>query len=135
MSVTHPPSFDAHPLNYDDARGRGYLRAICLDVIDGDTVRALLDLGCLSYVYAPLRLAGVDAPEIFRPESEAERARGMEAKAFVGESCEGQPILVRTHKDRTSFGRWIADIEYIDNGQWYNLAARLIADGLAVASP
>ncbi len=53
------PPFLTHPVPYLDACHRGNLRGFVLAVPDGNTVRALVDLGFHSYQEVSLRLAGL----------------------------------------------------------------------------
>jgi micrococcal nuclease len=117
---------------------RGMYRAVARYVVDGDTLDCLVDLGFMVYAYATVRVAGVDAPEVYHPSSPEERERGMRAKALVeGLLPPGRPVLLATAKDATTFGRYVAAVWYdLEPGpeRWSLLADALLRAGLAEAS-
>lgn len=115
-------------------------RARLARVVDGDTVRAEMDMGFHCYHVESLRVAGVDAPELFSGDN---RDAGMASREFViawvadayvdhGENDMEWPFLVRTYKDKQTFGRYVADIVRIDTGE--SLASALVSAGHAVWS-
>lgn len=83
-------------------------QAYVLQIIDGDTLTAVVDLGFNIVTVQTLRLRGLDAPEIISAE-------GKEAKAFVESviaSLPGggqSPILIKTTKS-DKYDRYLADI-------------------------
>ncbi len=123
------------------------------EVIDGDTLKAAIDLGLGVWTVQKLRLRGLDAPEI-------ESAEGREAKAFlekqVTRGCKklqdvakgsekskttqpletsgnllqpleiSCPVLIRTSKS-DKYDRYLADL--FVNGEYINQT--LIDEGLA----
>ena len=80
-------------------------------VIDGDTVVVNIDLGLDVWKHDQhLRLRGIDAAEV-RTRDAVEKAAGLEAKAFLKTLLPpGEPVVVTTFKDRTTFGRYVADV-------------------------
>ena len=79
-----------------------------VEVIDGDTVRAMVDFGREIFARDVYRLAGVNAPERNTPE-------GIAAKQFAQEWIDSNsrhgPLLIRTIKDRREkYGRYLANI-------------------------
>jgi micrococcal nuclease len=82
-------------------------RATAKRVIDGDTYELELDLGLRVRCVVPVRLRGLDCPEIRTQEGLAAR-RSAEELFKTSKSC-----VVETHKDTQSFARWIADV-YVD---------------------
>lgn len=70
-------------------------------VVDGDTVWANVDLGFYAHVRVPLRLEGVNAPELDTPAGEAARAYLIELVA------RSDSATVRTRKTE-KYGRWLA---------------------------
>jgi len=108
MSRT-PPEFDAHPAGYVDANDRGLNRAVCRYVVDGDTADFFVDLGWMQYGYVTVRFYDVDTPEL-RGTRGAERDAAFAAKARVKELLLDQPVLLKTYKDATTFGRFVASI-------------------------
>ncbi len=96
--------------------------AYILQVIDGDTVDAVIDLGFGFTTKQRLRLRGLDAPEI-------ESAQGREAKAFLEKEIAktSGPVLIKTVKS-DKYDRYLADIWL---GQTF-LNNLLLENGLAV---
>jgi endonuclease YncB( thermonuclease family) len=124
-----PEQFEDHPLPFPVDRE---IRAVCTHVVDGDTFDFFVDLGFFQYHYLTVRLENVDTPEIFRPEDEAERARGHEAKTFVQERILGRAVGLSASKDAATFGRFVARVRFLDeDGSWQDLGEALTAAGLA----
>ena len=100
-----------------------------LRVVDGDTVRveALIWIG--QSVEGNVRLAGIDAPELSRPDCAAEREKGQAAKEFVEAllAGEGAAALYDVEADKYG-GRVVARLETADGG---DVGAMLVAAGLA----
>lgn len=68
-------------------------------VLDGDTVLAEIDLGFRISYRTPIRLAGLDAPELHRGTPD-EKARGLAAKQRLEELAKLQPTgIVATSLD------------------------------------
>ncbi len=117
--VNHPVPFPANPC----------YRAVVKHVVDGDTFDVFVDLGMYEYSYVTIRLAGLDAPEI-NNRDEAERKRGIVARDRARELVLMNPVRIVTQKDKQSFGRFIADVFYIDaRGVERSLAEVLRAEG------
>lgn len=94
-----------------------------VNVVDGDTVDMVIQLGFLVSSAHRMRLADVNAPEVHGPT----RAAGLAATAFVRERLQGKAVLIQSMKS-DSFGRWLVRI-WID-GACFNDA--LVAAGHAV---
>jgi micrococcal nuclease len=94
-------------------------------VIDGDTLRAGVDLGCDVMINLTLRLARLDAPEIKEPG-------GLEARDFLADRVNRGPFHIRTIKDRRErYGRYLAEV--LVDGQ--NVNDEMLAGGYARAYP
>ena len=104
-----------------------HYRALIISVYDGDTVRADIDLGCKVWIRnEPLRLLGIDAPEI-RGE---ERPRGLVSRDFLRELILGKEVFIRTLKDRKGkYGRYLAEI-YLE-GEDRSVNQIMIDSGMA----
>jgi len=109
MSDRKPIEFSTHPARYADAITRGLFRAVVRHVVDGDTVDVLLDLGWYAYAYQSLRLAGIDTPEL-RGTTADVRATAHVARARVAALVDQRPVLLRSHRQETTFGRFVADV-------------------------
>jgi len=91
-------------------------------VVDGDTVRVSADVWIDQSVSVSVRLANIDAPELFRPKCEAEKIRAKAAKEFVSRFVSaGRVKLYDIHRGKYS-GRVVARIE---NVQGQDLGAAL----------
>ncbi len=114
-----------------------------LEVIDGDTIKAVVDLGFGFRTVQKLRLRGIDTPEIAT-------ADGMEAKEFVEKMLKttpgvvgiptpgvdkpvpGSPVLVKTVKS-DKYDRYLADVFLTDKeGKEVYLNGLLLEKGHAV---
>lgn len=99
-------------------------RATLVSVVDGDTVRFLVDLGCDVHIGMTVRVLGVNAPEM---STDA----GKRAKVWAQQWFSGRPIVtLNTVKDkREKYGRYLATITAPD-GAVFN--SDLVAAGMAV---
>ena len=92
-------------------------KAKIIDVYDGDTVTAMVDLGFLHYQKMKLRLYGIDTPEL-RGE---ERERGLEVRDILREMILDQEVIINSYKDKQGkYGRYLANIflNGIDINEW-----------------
>lgn len=85
-------------------------KALVTRVVDGDTFDAEVDLGFHVKVKHRFRLMGIDTPETYRPQNEAELQHGLKAKALVQTLIEGQQVTLRSNKIGI-YGRWNAQVE------------------------
>ena len=84
-------------------------KAEILNVIDGDTVDAKIDLGFNVCVYHRLRLNGIDTPEK-NDKDPAIRAQANTARQRLLELCPvGSIVTLETFKP-DKYGRYLADI-------------------------
>lgn len=99
-------------------------RSTLISVVDGDTMRFLVDLGCDVHIGMTVRVAGVNAPEMSTDAGKA-------AKAWAQQWFSTRPIVtIATIKDRREkYGRYLATITGRD-GAVFN--TDLIAAGMAV---
>ncbi len=105
-------------------------RANIISTYDGDTVRAIIDLGFGVQLRGEdgkgviLRLSGLDTPEIRGDEREL----GLISRDRLRERILGKDVILKTFKDETGkYGRYIAEIYLEDESinEW------LITEGLA----
>jgi micrococcal nuclease len=94
------------------------------NVVDGDTVDAVVDLGFHASVTMRLRLADVNSPEVHGPTRDA----GLAAAAFTRSTLGGKDVLIRTRK-ADDFGRYLARV-WTGGGVDFN--ALLVESGFAV---
>jgi len=86
-----------------------YRLGVVTRVVDGDTYYIDVDLGFRMKASIPVRLRGIDTPEVYRPSCEAEKLHGQDATEFVRHLLEGKEVGIRTYKSGI-YSRWEADI-------------------------
>lgn len=131
-AISEPVEFIEYP---DELKARapfGPYRAGVSRVVDGDTFYALIDCGFNTYVYHSIRLAGVDAYEIYTGDP-VEQARGYAARDFLEQALaeHGRHVVLHSEKWERSFGRYVAYCEL--TGGW-DLGELLVSAGHAVWS-
>lgn len=132
--MRRPSDFSEHPEPFP--ADSGWYRAVGRYVVDGDTIDVLIDCGFNVYAYQPLRLLNVDTPELYRPVSDESLTRAKAARARVEELAGGgKPLMMRTYKDRQTFGRYVAEVRWWDGIQWRDLGQTLVEEGYAEAAP
>ncbi len=107
-----------------------HYRAKIIDVYDGDTVRADIDLGLKTWVKnEKLRLARINTPEL----RGREREEGMRSRDFLREQILGKEIILETVRDKKGkFGRYIAEIWVKAGGEGFtNINDLLVSEGYA----
>lgn len=113
-------------------------KAQVMRTVDGDTVWCRIDLGFRSYAEHSIRLADIDAPELFSGD---DRAAGALSKQMTEEwvaagvdLAEGDkwPFLLHSEKGG-GFGRWAGTIWR--RGDERSLNDWLVDNGYAVSSP
>ena len=101
------------------------------NVVDGDTIDVIIDLGFDILFSSRVRLAGIDTPES-RTTDKAEKALGIEAKEYLKKHLkDAKTIVIRTEKMNSSekYGRILGWV-YI-NGESESLNNKMINDGYA----
>lgn len=96
-------------------------------VIDGDTFDFEIDLGFGIKYSDRLRLFGIDTPEI----RGSERDEGLKVKDYVKNLLEGENVILRTHKWKGKYGRYVASVFFPKTQQ--DLAKYLIEIGMGKA--
>lgn len=84
-------------------------KAVIKNVVDGDTVDAEVDVGFSISVKHRFRIEGFDAPESWRPKTDAEREHGERAKLMAIELLLNKTVMMNTYK-LDIYGRYSADI-------------------------
>jgi endonuclease YncB( thermonuclease family) len=141
-----PPDFESHPASFAGATAAGFTRAVCYHVVDGDTADFLIDLGWYHYAYHALRFEAVNTAEL-RGTRGAERQSAFAARDRVEALLLGRPVLIRAHKQTSTFGRFVAEIwaecpdapadlphtvQLGDDGvRWSSINELLVHEGLA----
>ena len=93
-------------------------KAKIIDVYDGDTVTALVDLGFLHFQEMKLRLYGINTPELRGPE----REQGLIVRDILRDMILDKEVTIRSYKDKQGkYGRYLANIVLEDGlevNQW-----------------
>jgi len=100
-------------------------------VVDGDTIDVDIDLGFDISFSSRVRLAGIDTPES-RTSDKAEKALGLEAKAYLKHEIEAaKSVVIKTEKMDSSekYGRILGWV-FLDGAE-LSLNEKMINDGYA----
>jgi micrococcal nuclease len=101
------------------------------NVVDGDTIDVLIDLGFDILFASRVRLAGIDTPES-RTRDLAEKALGLESKEYLKKILkDAKSVIIKTEKMNSTekFGRVLGWL-YI-NGDTVSVNDTMINDGYA----
>ena len=101
------------------------------NVVDGDTIDVIIDLGFDILFSSRVRLAGIDTPES-RTTDKAEKILGIEAKEYLKKQLkDAKKIVIRTEKMNSSekYGRILGWV-YV-NGESESLNNKMINNGYA----
>ena len=101
------------------------------NVVDGDTIDVLIDLGFDILFQSRVRLAGIDTPES-RTKDLAEKALGLESKEYLKKHLkDAKSVVIKTEKMDSSekYGRILGWV-YVD-GNTVSLNDMMINDGYA----
>jgi micrococcal nuclease len=101
------------------------------NVVDGDTIDVLIDLGFDILFQSRVRLAGIDTPES-RTRDLKEKALGLESKEYLKKQLkDAKSVIIKTEKINSTekFGRILGWI-YV-NGDTVSLNDKMINDGYA----
>lgn len=106
-----------------------------VNVVDGDTVDVVLDLGFSVSTRQRVRLLGIDTPES-RTTDKEEKKYGLLAKKTLAEWCaRATELELRCPKrdSREKFGRVLGELWMREgDGPWVNAGQRLVDEGHAV---
>jgi micrococcal nuclease len=101
------------------------------NVVDGDTIDVVIDLGFDIMFASRVRLAGIDTPES-RTKDKAEKVLGLESKEYLKKHLkDAKSVVIKTEKMNSSekFGRILGWV-YV-NGDTESLNDKMINDGYA----
>lgn len=101
-------------------------KAKIINVVDGDTIDVIIDLGFYVTTEQRMRLNGLDTPEL-NSKDEIERSLAQIAKIYLN-TWKGLDVTIKSYK-KDKYGRFLADV-YDKNGIFLNKA--LIDLGYAV---
>ncbi|MCT4628440.1 thermonuclease family protein [Winogradskyella sp.] len=92
-------------------------KAKIIDVYDGDTITALVDLGFLVSREMKFRLYGIDTPEL----RGVEREEGIKVRDILRERILDKEVVIYSFKDKQGkYGRYLASVllDGEDINQW-----------------
>jgi micrococcal nuclease len=101
------------------------------NIVDGDTIDVLIDLGFDILFQSRVRLAGIDTPES-RTKDLAEKALGLESREYLKKHLkDAKSVVIKTEKMDSSekYGRILGWV-YV-NGDTESLNDKMINDGYA----
>ena len=101
------------------------------NVVDGDTIDVIIDLGFDILFASRVRLAGIDTPES-RTKDLAEKALGLESKEYLKKALkDAKSIVIKTEKMDSSekYGRILGWLYINDDTESIN--DKMINDGYA----
>ena len=101
------------------------------NVVDGDTIDVVIDLGFDIMFASRVRLAGIDTPES-RTTDKAEKVLGLESKEYLKKYLkDAKSVIIKTEKMDSSekYGRILGWV-YV-NGDTVSLNDKMINDGYA----
>ena len=101
------------------------------NVVDGDTIDVLIDLGFDILFQSRVRLAGIDTPES-RTSDKAEKVLGLESKEYLKKYLkDAKSVIIKTEKMDSSekYGRILGWV-YVD-GDTESINDKMINDGYA----
>lgn len=104
-------------------------KATVIRVVDGDTIRAKIDVGLDAQLNNQiLRLKGINAPEM---HGEA-KDKGMISRDYLTSLISNKDVIITTYKSRTKdkYGRYLAEIFLPDSTQSVN--QKLLDGGFAI---
>lgn len=92
--------------------------ATITNVVDGDTVDALVDLGFSFFSKMRFRLYGIDTPEK-NDKSPTVRALGNDASEYLKKTLTDKRVTVQS-VEKDKYGRWLAKITLAPDAQTIN---------------
>jgi micrococcal nuclease len=101
------------------------------NIVDGDTIDVLIDLGFDILFASRVRLAGIDTPES-RTKDLAEKALGLESKEYLKKYLkDAKSVIIKTEKMDSSekYGRILGWVYINDDTESIN--DKMINDGYA----
>lgn len=89
-----------------------HYNAVCINIIDGDTIDCNVDLGFNIKYTARFRLLGINTPEIYGPKVKIENKEiSLMVKKYLESLILNTPIIIQTIKDKQDkYGRYLINI-------------------------
>lgn len=112
-----------------------YIRDVyqIIDIHDGDTFTALVDVGYDDFRKIKFRLKGINTAEMSDKSKGLRLELAKKAKEYVTNILQNKKIRVHSERfEDGGFGRYLATIYYQnEKGEWINLNQELLDKGLA----
>lgn len=106
-----------------------YYKAHIIDVYDGDTVTAEIDLGFFVKFKEKFRLLGINTPEL----RGSEREQGLVSRDAVREKILNKEVQIKTERDRKGkYGRYLATIFIEEDNGFTNVNEWIVNSGYGV---
>ena len=104
--------------------------ALVLNVVDGDTLDVLFDLGFNVKIKQTIRMIRINAYEtkLGKATTKEEKQIGLNAKQYVKNLLEGKNVVIKTTKldNYEKFGRFLGEVFYKKDGVDTNLNDELV---------
>jgi len=102
-----------------------------IEVVDGDTVKVDIDLGFNASIKVTSRVLNLDTPEFTKSSCLEEQYRGRLAISEAKDILLGKHIILisKKRKSTDSFGRYLFQIFYKQNGIWKEYSVTMIENG------
>lgn len=105
-------------------------KAIVTKIIDGDTIDVVIDLGFHLKFTNRLRLSRINTYEL-TSSNPNEKQLALAGKSFTESKVLNKDVIIVTHK-ADAFGRYLAEVFFVENQIEYNLSDLLLQNNLAV---
>ncbi len=106
-------------------KGRYTYKAICVNVLSGDTLAVMIDLGFKVWINSTIRLFGINSPSPLTKNKD-ERIKAMKSKKRLEELLSGKEFLLHS-MDVSKNGRCLAEIIVDDT----NINELMVSEGHA----
>ncbi len=106
-----------------------HYKALVIDVYDGDTITAQVDLGFNVRLTEKFRLLDINTPEV----RGAEREEGLRSRDAVRRKILDKEVFIETKKDKKGkYGRYLATVHLPDGATMININDWIVEEGLGV---
>ncbi|MEK6616711.1 MAG: thermonuclease family protein [Bacteroidota bacterium] len=103
-------------------------KALIMEVYDGDTLTAKVDLGFKINFTEKIRLLGINAPEL----KGSEKNKGLKSRDALRNLILNKEVIIQTEKDKKEkYGRYLGTIYIEKNGKWICVNDWLVEQKLA----
>lgn len=93
-------------------------KAFIINVVDGDTFDAIVDMGFKMTTEQRFRVIGMDAPEIHTPTCKAELEHGLLARKIATEMLQDKEVTIHIFKEPSVYNRYSAMVTLPDGSDF-----------------